>query len=102
MISNATRRSQWHSLGSKVTSSLRNGQVAQLVEQRTENPCVGGSIPTLATRFLMWKQCHVVAFLRGFDCRPRAAVPKTCPHVRPYAPHAVLNAIRTKRKRTDE
>src|SRR6478752_8957874 len=28
------------------------GQVAQLVEQRTENPCVGGSIPPLATRFL--------------------------------------------------
>gem|GEM_PF-5470149 len=31
--------------------SLRkiNGQVAQSVEQRTENPCVGGSIPSLAT-----------------------------------------------------
>src|SRR2546421_10963694 len=27
----------------------RPGQVAQLVEQRTENPCVGGSIPSLAT-----------------------------------------------------
>ena len=27
------------------------GQVAQSVEQRTENPCVGGSIPPLATRF---------------------------------------------------
>jgi hypothetical protein len=26
-----------------------NGQVAQLVEQRTENPRVGGSIPSLAT-----------------------------------------------------
>jgi hypothetical protein len=25
------------------------GQVAQLVEQRTENPRVGGSIPSLAT-----------------------------------------------------
>src|SRR4051812_14002396 len=25
------------------------GQVAQLVEQRTENPCVAGSIPALAT-----------------------------------------------------
>ena len=25
------------------------GQIAQLVEQRTENPCVGGSIPPLAT-----------------------------------------------------
>ena len=27
------------------------GQVAQLVEQRTENPCVAGSIPALATNF---------------------------------------------------
>ena len=25
------------------------GTIAQLVEQRTENPCVGGSIPPLAT-----------------------------------------------------
>ena len=25
------------------------GSVAQLVEQRTENPCVGGSIPSRAT-----------------------------------------------------
>lgn len=26
-----------------------NAQVAQLVEQGTENPCVGGSIPSLGT-----------------------------------------------------
>ena len=26
-----------------------NGEIAQLVEQRTENPCVGGSIPPLTT-----------------------------------------------------
>ncbi len=26
-----------------------DGPVAQLVEQRTENPCVGGSIPPQAT-----------------------------------------------------
>jgi hypothetical protein len=25
------------------------GDVAQLVEQRTENPCVGGSIPLITT-----------------------------------------------------
>ena len=25
------------------------GQIAQLVEQRTENPCVGGSTPSLST-----------------------------------------------------
>ena len=28
---------------------IQNGQVAQLVEQRTENPRVGGSTPSLAT-----------------------------------------------------
>src|SRR5262245_24560504 len=35
---------------SNVVSTIRLpfGQVAQLVEQRTENPCVGGSIPSLA------------------------------------------------------
>jgi hypothetical protein len=27
----------------------KDGGVAQLVEQRTENPCVGGSIPSLTT-----------------------------------------------------
>src|SRR5215469_11293307 len=30
----------------------RRAQVAQLVEQRTENPCVGGSIPPLGTTVL--------------------------------------------------
>jgi hypothetical protein len=29
--------------------SMRDGAVAQLVEQRTENPCVGGSIPPHTT-----------------------------------------------------
>jgi hypothetical protein len=44
-------------------------QVAQLVEQRTENPCVGGSIPPLGTisasRYLA-VVCRVEA-LDGFD-----------------------------------
>ena len=31
------------------TRPTSGGQVAQLVEQRTENPRVGGSIPPLAT-----------------------------------------------------
>jgi hypothetical protein len=31
--------------------NLSSGQVAQLVEQWTENPCVGGSIPSLTTIF---------------------------------------------------
>ena len=30
-------------------SSSSNAQIAQSVEQRTENPCVGGSIPPLGT-----------------------------------------------------
>ena len=32
-----------------LSSILGNGAVAQLVEQRTENPCVGGSIPPHTT-----------------------------------------------------
>ena len=32
------------------------GQVAQLVEQRPEKPCVGGSIPPLSTRDF-WREC---------------------------------------------
>lgn len=31
------------------------GQLAQLVERRTENPCVRGSIPRLATKILLLK-----------------------------------------------
>ena len=31
---------------------LTDGQIAQLVEQGTENPCVSGSIPLLATIFI--------------------------------------------------
>ena len=29
--------------------TIKDGDVAQSVEQRTENPCVGGSIPSLTT-----------------------------------------------------
>ena len=35
------------------------GQVAQLVEQRTENPCVAGSIPALATNFEHLRLQHI-------------------------------------------
>src|SRR6266852_4606134 len=37
-----------------VSSLLRGGQVAQLVEHRTENPGVGGSIPSLPTMFFAY------------------------------------------------
>ena len=33
------------------------GQIAQLVEQRTENPRVGGSIPSLATMYSTDNHC---------------------------------------------
>jgi hypothetical protein len=41
------------------------GQVAQLVEQRTENPRVGGSIPSLATKIsLSSRNLRAERFLR--------------------------------------
>ncbi len=36
-----------------VIKVIRYGQIAQSVEQRTENPRVGGSIPSLATIVLI-------------------------------------------------
>gem|GEM_PF-1568421 len=38
------------------------GDVAQSVEQRTENPCVGGSIPSITTKILQ----ESVIYLRVF------------------------------------
>jgi hypothetical protein len=32
---------------------IRLGDVAQSVEQRTENPCVGGSIPSITTQIML-------------------------------------------------
>jgi hypothetical protein len=44
-----------------------NGAIAQLVEQRTENPCVPGSIPggTTQKRLQIWKIPETNAF-QGF------------------------------------
>ena len=39
--------------GAFISPSFSWGKLAQLVEQRTENPCVPGSIPGLATT-LFW------------------------------------------------
>ena len=36
-------------LAGRVSGTLKKAQVAQLVEQRTENPRVGGSNPPLGT-----------------------------------------------------
>jgi hypothetical protein len=38
-------------------------QVAQLVEQRTENPRVGGSIPPLGTKYQVFRRASVRVFL---------------------------------------
>src|SRR3981081_1991084 len=38
-----------------------SAQVAQLVEQRTENPCVGGSIPPLGTTIIPIKTASYIA-----------------------------------------
>jgi hypothetical protein len=35
----------------EIAANCHGGWVAQSVEQRTENPCVGGSIPPPATTF---------------------------------------------------
>ena len=39
-------------------------QVAQLVEQRTENPRVGGSIPPLGTTFFTFFEGNFFAFAK--------------------------------------
>ena len=49
------------SLKSKDSTQLNGGTVAQLVEQRTENPRVTGSIPVGTTSFLE-TQCIVSLF----------------------------------------
>ena len=48
----------------------KSGGVAQLVEQRTENPCVVGSIPTLATTSLKFHIAHEMSkFPRHGYCK---------------------------------
>ena len=50
----------------------RFGQLAQLVEQRIENPRVRGSIPRLATKFLKDASPNRLAFLlSGSDMWPK-------------------------------
>ena len=51
-----------------------HGQVAQLVEQRTENPRVGGSIPSLATK-------HHNDLPHPVESRHRPIVPLLSPEV---------------------
>src|SRR5690625_4282117 len=49
------------------------GLVAQLVEQRIENPCVGGSIPPKATTHLFDTDCCCPCLARVFLC-PKSVV----------------------------
>src|SRR4029453_17062550 len=59
-------------------SGLPKGQVAQLVEQRTENPCVGGSIPSLAINLFNKLRSQPPRKLRRFPRRfPRTSA-QTC------------------------
>jgi oligopeptide transport system substrate-binding protein len=55
---------------SLVKGTRIQGQVAQLVEQRTENPCVGGSIPSLTTK----QQLSSLLFIAGEIYLPAALV----------------------------
>ncbi len=43
------------------------GQIAQSVEQRTENPCVDGSIPSLATMKHSNNQLHTTSLIKWFN-----------------------------------
>ena len=41
------------------TQTRKQGAIAQLVEQRTENPCVPGSIPGGTTKFLIYNPLKI-------------------------------------------
>ena len=53
----------WNALDFSDQDRRHSGQVAQLVEQRTENPCVGGSNPPLPIIVNPWLAIT-------YDCRP--------------------------------
>ena len=76
------------------------GQIAQLVEQRTENPRVGGSIPSLTTIFLEGGYSPFFVFKSGaMEEEPvRAASRYLCKrHVLPFQRTVVAGAARTDR-----
>ena len=55
----------------RITFVVRQAQLAQLVEQRTENPCVSGSIPI--TRFFVTLFClSTKYFVIYLSCRTAA------------------------------
>ncbi len=56
-----------------ITKSVVDGAIAQLVEQRTENPCVPGSNPGGTTKkrtpqeFSFFLYCHLVVDMPSFE-----------------------------------
>ena len=62
---------------SNTRSPYGHGQVAQSVEQRTENPRVGGSIPPLATTFLTSVEAAVYQG-RSLSSEPGTSGPRDC------------------------
>ena len=48
---------------------MQHAQIAQLVEQRTENPCVAGSIPALGTFLLPKLHNENDGLLQIYICR---------------------------------
>src|SRR3954463_7097999 len=69
-----------HLLGLGLKSAARLvGQVAQLVEQWTENPCVAGSIPALPIRKPLNKQGFFDALGFGRALRESSVLPECYP-----------------------
>ena len=57
---------------------LINAQIAQLVEQRTENPRVAGSIPALGIFFIRRKPRRIKGFRRFLMVENHLGVQKVC------------------------
>lgn len=47
----------------------KRAEVAQSVEQRTENPRVGGSIPSLGTKWISARRLRTAFFIGTFEDR---------------------------------
>jgi len=56
--------------GSTPLSSTKHADVAQMVEQRIENPCVTGSIPVFGTKLTNNSVCHII-LARAFSSMDR-------------------------------
>jgi hypothetical protein len=68
----------------------RCGEVAQLVEQRTENPRVAGSTPALATIFFLKKYADLLGFLSYFACFVVSLTVSAFPPDDPLSRHFLL------------